>query len=406
VAFFACGLSVATGLVFGLAPLSTAIRTDSSAALTSAGRITGQPSGRRLRNALVTADLAIAFALVMVAGLLGQSLGNLYTLDAGFDPSGVLTLTPFASAAGPAKTDVGRLAYYRTLMQRVAAVPGVTSVGMVSNVPLSNIEPARVITDADDAGSSGRDADWFVVGGDYFGALRIPLLAGRPFDSRDDNASDKQSVIVSAAFAMHRLPGLDPLHRRLRFEGEKGWYEIVGVVGDVRYKRLDEPPGDAIYIPQSAFVWHYTRLVARTAGDPRGFQRAIEAAISDVDSGEGFFHEQPMDDYVSSSLAARRFPVDVLGLFGVIAVVLSAVGLYGLLGFSVLQRTQEIGVRRALGATPWNVLMLIVREASAVIVCGLAAGAIAAWTASRTISIRTFHGVAPSARRTPISCVR
>ena len=390
----ACVASIATGIAFGLAPVMMAARVDINGTLKQTSRTAGRASGHRVRTALVVVDLALAFALVMTAGLLGRSLGNLQSLDAGFDPHDVLTLTPVPTATGPARTDEGRLAHYQTLMQRLSALPGVSAAGMVSNVPLSNIEPVRVFTDLDEPGADGAHADLFVIGGRYLEAMRIALMSGGPFEDGGDTPRSADAVLVSAAFAARHFHGTDPLRHRVRLDADERWRRVVGVVGDVRYRQLDKPAGDAIYAPQSAFPRHYTRLVARTAGDPRAFQRAIVASIRDVDPAEGVFHVQPMDDYVASALAARRFPVNLLALFAAVALVLTAVGLYGVLGFTVLQRMPEIAVRRALGATEAHILIWLLRQVSTMMLVGLACGAATAWAVSRLLAGWLF-GVGP-----------
>jgi hypothetical protein len=187
-------------------------------------------------------------------------------------------------------------------MSRVREVPGVIAVGMVSNVPLSNIEPVRLRTERErDVPATFDDqVDQFVVGGDYFQALGVPLLAGRWLSGQDDTPPGR-TLLVSHSFATTRLSGLDPIGQRVHFEPDGPWSTIVGVVGDMRQHRLEGKSEPAIYIPQSAFPSHYTRLVARTSGDSKQFERAIVAAVREV--APAVFHIQPMEQYVSSALS-------------------------------------------------------------------------------------------------------
>jgi len=364
--------TIGTGLLCGLAPILAASRADTNDVLkrTSGSARTG---GNRLRNALVVADVALAFVLIMTTGLLVRSFENLRWLDGGFNSQNVLTLTPVASPSGPYRSPQDRLEYYRLLMARVREVPGVIAAGMVSNVPLSNIEPVRLRTERErDLPPTFDDqVDQFVVGGDYFQALRVPLLAGRWLSEREDT-SPGHSLLVSESFATTRLGGLDPIGQRVHFEPDGPWFTIVGVVGDIRQHRLERKSGPAIYIPQSADPSHYTRLVARTSGDPGQFEHAIVAAVREV--APAVFHIQPMEQYVSSALSDRRFAVTLIALFGILALVLSAIGLYGAIAFSVTQRTSEIGIRGALGANQRDILLLILKQAARVASAGLVLG--------------------------------
>jgi putative ABC transport system permease protein len=234
------------------------------------------------------------------------------------------------------------------------------------------------------------EVDRFVVGGDYFQALGVPLLAGRWLNGQDDSPRGG-SLLVSQSFATTRLGGLDPIGQRVHFEPGGPWSTIVGVVGDVRHHRLERRSGPAIYIPQSAFPSHYTRLVARTSGDPRQFERAIVAAVREVDPHQGVFHIQPMEEYVSSALADRRFAVTLIALFGILALALSAIGLYGAIAFSVAQRTSEIGIRGALGANRRDILLLILKQGVRVTSVGLAIGLGVGALASRFLTAWLFE---------------
>jgi putative ABC transport system permease protein len=387
----AVAATIATGLLCGLAPILTASRPNAIEVLTRTSDNAGT-GGHRLRNALVMADVALAFVLIMTTGLLVRSFDNLRSVDAGFDPHCVLTLTPVASPSGAYSSPAGRMDYYRLLMARVRELPGIIATGMVSNVPLSNIEPVRVRTERESVMPPTFDdqVDRFVVGGDYFQVLGIPLLAGRWLGGQDDTPPGR-SLLVSQSFATTRLGGLNPIGQAVHFEPNGAWSTIVGVVGDVRHHRLERRSGPAIYIPQSAFPTHYTRLVVRTSGDPRQFERAIVAAVREVDSSQGVFHIQPMEDYVSAALADRRFAVTLIALFGLLSLVLSAIGLYGAVAFSVAQRTAEIGIRCALGADHRDILMMILKQGALLTSMGLAIGLGASVLVSRFLTVWLFE---------------
>jgi putative ABC transport system permease protein len=348
-------------------------------------------------------DLALAFVLVMVAGLLGRSFQNLRMLDAGFDPHNVLTMTPVMAPDARYASPGGRLGYLRQLVEKVQNVPGVTAVGMVSNVPLSHAEPRKLRVDGESVLSDAEapTVDVFWASPDYFRALRIPLRRGR-FLTVHDGVEDPPAVLVSESFARIRFAGTDPIGRRIQLgtrQERAPWLRIAGVVGDVRYDQLDREPRQAVYQPQALNPFHYTRLVARTAGDPWRFDRAIRAAMREVDPALAVFHIQPMDDYVASSLADRSFALALIALFGVLALVLSAVGLYGLVSYSVVQRTPEIGVRAALGACRRHLVALIVRQGIVLTGTGLGLGVLAGLGLTRLLA-GFLYGVGPSDPRT------
>jgi len=235
-----------------------------------------------------------------------------------------------------------------------------------------------------------RTADVFWVSPGYFRALRIPLRRGRALDEHDGNANGQYAVLIGETLARMYFADVDPIGQQIHIGPDNPTLQIVGVVGDVRYVGLDRLPGAAVYIPQGVNAWHYTRLVARTSGDPARFERAIRAAIHDIDPAKPVFHVQPMEDYVASSIADRRFAFALIGLFGTVALLLAAVGVYGLVSYTVLQRTPEIGIRPALGATPNAVLILILRHGVSVAAGGLACGAIVALVFLRLLSSLLF----------------
>ena len=398
VLLFALAVSVVTGLVFGMAPAWFASRADVNHALKRTAGLPGRASGGRLRNALVVMDLALAFVLVLATGLLVRSFQNLRTVDAGFDPHHVLTMTPVMTPdAG--NTPEGRLAYYRQLLEKVQAVPGVTAVGMVSNVPLSHAEPMKLRIDGQSyvTDAEAPTADVFWASPDYFRALRIPLRRGR-FLTDDDGVGAPPAALVSETFARIRFPGTDPIGHRIQLGTQQDrapWSMIVGIIGDVRYDALDREPREAVYQPQAMNPFHYTRLVARTDGNPWRFERAIRAAIRQVGSAQAVFHVQPMDDYVASSLAERSFALALVALFGALALLLSAVGVYGLVAYSVVQRTPEIGVRAALGASPSDLFVLVLRQGMALTGIGVGLGLLAGFGMTRLVASFLF-GVGPS----------
>ncbi len=390
---FSLATTLLTGFIFGMVPALSASRFDLNEVLGRTGGVSGRASGARLRGAVVVVAVALAFVLVLGTGLLGRSLMNLQTADSGFDSHDVLTLT----LSGAYSSRDLRMAYLRTVVDRVAALPGVESAGTISNVPLSHVEPWPYQIDAEPRRDAGLapTADVFWVSPGYFRTMRIPLKRGRLLDERDGEPSSDRGALISETLARIEFGGVDPVGHHIRIGPGSPVLSIVGVVGDVRYAGLDRPPGAAVYVPQGVIVYHYTRLVARTHGDPIRVQRAVLAAIRDIDPAQPVFHVQPMDDYVSSSLAQRRFAFALIALFGSVAMVLAVIGIYSLVAHSVAQRTPEIGLRVALGATPRDIMTMILRQGMTLTLVGLVIGVGIALVAAPVLE-RLLFGVTPS----------
>jgi putative ABC transport system permease protein len=390
VLMFTLVTTVVTGVVFGVLPAWAASRVDVNNALKRAAGVAGRASGARVRNVLVVVDLVLAFVLVLTTSLLAKSFRNLTTLDAGFEPDNVLTMTPAPVGTARERDPEDKIEHYRRILERIRAVHGVTAAGMASNVPLSNVEPEAVRTEHD---SALRDeevppADLFWVSPGYLEAMRIPLRRGRVF-SDADNVRPAASAIVSEAFARQRLPGEDPIGRRIEIVEQnpvRVWLTIVGVVADARYAGLDRPGGEAVYLPQSQRPNHYTRIVARTAANPMMLAPAIRAAVTDTDPAETTFHVQAMTAYVSSALADRSFVLALIAMFGSLALLLAGVGVYSVVSQAVAHRTAELGIRAALGATPRALLLLVLRQGVALTAIGLLGGIAAALAAVRVVS--------------------
>ena len=393
----ALAVSIVTGCLFGMAPAWAATRVDVNDVLKDTAGVAGRSSGARLRNALVVAQVALAFVLVMATLLLGRSLQRLRAVDAGFDARGVLTLTPVLPSQGRCNSIETRLGCYRQLLEAVRTVPGVTATGFISNVPFAHIEPGPLRLDRSGPGDDGeRVTDAFWVSPDYFRALAIPLKRGR-FLTDQDGTTAPPAALVSESFAAAQFPGEDAVGRRIQVpRGEQEtWLTIVGVVGDVRYDALNREARQAVYEPLAMNPFHYTRLVVRTDGDPRRIDGAVRAALRDSGTAQAVFHVQPMEDYIASSLADRRFALTLIAVFGVLALVLSAVGLYGVMSYAVLCRTSEIGVRAALGAGRGHVLRLILRQGMSLAAAGLALGLVAGFGATRLLA-SFLYGTGPN----------
>ena len=392
----ACALaaSLLTGLLFGLMPAWRGAGADPNDALKDTGKITAGRSQRSLRDLLVMGEVALAFVLAVGAGLLGKSLLRLLHVDPGFDPHHVLTLRTFVYGERYKKPDA-ELAYERQAMARLLAQPGVEGAAMTSALPLTDydryafhIRDRRLAHD-----SEAPAADNYSVSPAYFRVMRIPLKRGRFFTDRDD-ASAPPVAIISETCARQEFPNRNPLGKQIqlgRHDDGAPWMTIVGIVGDVRQYGLDIAPRIAAYIPQAQHMDFAFSLVARTAGDPRPMEPTARAAFVAADRTLPVYEVQPLDDYLASSLAQRRFTLTLLALFGGLAVALAAVGIYGVVSCAVIARTREMGIRLALGALRHGVLVGVLRNAARLAAAGLAAGCAAALLLTRFLRTLLFE---------------
>jgi putative ABC transport system permease protein len=394
VLLFGLGISLLTGLLVGMIPAWRSSRANLNDALKRAGAPGGDPGRGGLRNLLVIAEVALAFVLVVGAGLLGKSFLRLTAVDAGFDPHHILTLTPTLTGDRYA-TPEATLRYYRQVVEKVRALPGILNAGMVSNVPLSHTEPTKFRIEGrpsvSDADAPACDLYW--TSPDYFGVLKLPLKRGRFFTDRD-GVSGSPAALVSESFANLRFPGSNAVGQRIQLGPQKEagpWFAIVGIVGDARQSGLDSEPNQAVYLPQAVDPFHYTRLVARTIGEPMRFERAVRAAIREIDPMQPVFHVQPMEDYITSSLADRTFTLALISLFGTMALLLAAVGIYGVISYMVGLRTREVGIRMALGAERRAILRIVLQDVLMLLAWGLAAGVAIAFAVMRFLSHMLFE---------------
>jgi putative ABC transport system permease protein len=387
VLWFALAASLFTGILFGLMPALRTSRADF-------GKTAGSRSRSRLRDLLVTAELALAFVLAVGAGLLGKSLVRLLNVDPGFDPHNVLTLKTHLYSVRYQKPET-ELGYDAQVFARLLATPGIESVAMTSSLPLKDFDrwgfhvrdrPAAHV-------SEDPSADNYAVSPDYFRVMRIPLKRGRLFNAQD--AADAPKVaLISEDCAREMFPNRDPIGKQIQLGGRddsKPWIAIVGIVGDVRPHGLDTALNIAAYVPQAQNMSFGFSLVARTTTDPRGLERAVRAAFLAVDPTQPVSEVRPLDDYLASSLAERRFTLALLALFGGLALTLAAVGIYGVVSFAVTSRTREMGIRMALGAERRDVLAMVLRQAGVLAGAGLAAGCAASLALTRFMAALLFE---------------
>jgi putative ABC transport system permease protein len=392
VLLFTLGISLFTGVLFGLAPLVQALRFNLNDALKEGGRgVGGSAWGRRLRGALVVAEIAVSLVVLVGAGLLVKSFSRLLNVDAGFVADKLLTANVELFHF---KEPQQRAALQREVIARIQQIPGVESVGGGSGLPPTTAQRVtRFAAEGQDASKQEVNTAYFIgISPDYFRALGTPLITGRAFDERDSEAAPKV-VIINKTLARRLFPTEDPIGKRLKLinsEQSDEWRSIAGVVGDVKYSGLDDPGEAIVYTPfaQTPFLWSY--LMIRTANDPVALIPSIRSAVSSVDPKLAALQLQPMGQLVAGAVAQPRFNMILLSSFGVLALVLAVVGLYGVMSYLVAQRTREIGVRMALGARPGDVLKLIVGHGLALAAAGVAVGLGAAFAATRVMSSLLF----------------
>jgi putative ABC transport system permease protein len=383
-------------MLFGIVPAFTAAGATLTNALKEGGRTGTAAHGARTRQVLVVVEMALALVLLVGAGLLIRSFMALMHVDPGFDPSRAITMkVTLPNAKYRANTDIR--AFFDRLFARVDALPGVEASGGISFLPLTGIGAATGFTiEGREKPAAGQEptSDVRAVSHDYFKAMGIPLVRGRFFDSRD--SGDKvRRVIVSETLVRKYFSGADPIGQRIVLGwNDMGPDEIIGVVGDVR-NGMEDAIRPATYLPPSRFAYPFTSVTVRTAGNAMSIVPAFVSAVHEIDPEVPVSDIRPMTEVLSISTAQRRMTMMLLSVFAGIALVLAAVGLYGVISYTVTQRTQEIGIRMALGAQQRDVLRMVVGQAMLLTLAGILAGAAGAFLLARLMTGLLF-GVKPA----------
>jgi len=356
--------------------------------LKDSGRGPSQTGRSRMRSALIVSEVALSLMLLVGAALLINSFVRLLRTDAGFNPTGVLALDiPLSRTRYPKEEQ--QAAAFQQIVERMKSVPGAREVALTSNVPLTdfdieltfNIEGRPPYEPGEELG-----ADYTVVSSDYFRAMSISLQRGRVFTANDTKGTP-EVLVVSDAFVQRFFPGEDPIGRRLVYDGpDKTPREIVGVVGDVRRNGLDLGVQPEVYVSYLQRPERRLNVIMKTdLADAGQLIPPARAALKAFDPNQIVWRTQTLNQLLSTSVAPRRFNMLLLGIFAAVALVLSAVGLYGVMSYSVSWRTHEIGIRMALGAKRADVLRLVVRQGMTMALIGLGIGLVGAFSLSRVL---------------------
>jgi len=378
---FTAAVALLSGIIFGFAPALTSAAVNLNEALKEGGRTGSSGRTGTLRSAFVVIEVALALVLLVGAGLLLRSFARILSTDPGFSADHVMTAQLTLPAA---KYDrlAKRTQFWDDLLQRIRVLPGVTSAGTVSFLPMNGLGSAtgfEVVGQPKPAPGQGPGATIKVVDGDYFAALGIPLRRGRLFTEAEQQTENRHAII-SETLARRFFPNQDPIgqHLLVSWYGE-GADEIIGVVGDTKMVTMEEEMYPAIYYPYSRTPYSSNTIVVRSAGSPSLVASSLVQAVHQIDPDLPVSNLRSMDDVIARSMAQRRIVMVLLAVFAAVALLLATVGIYGVMSYMVSQRTQEIGIRMALGADRGEVVGMVLVQALRLAAGGLAAGCIAAF---------------------------
>ncbi len=386
--------AILAGILFGIAPAWQISRLDRFDALKEGGRSgTAGLSRQRLRAGLVIGEVALALVLLVGAGLFLRSLASLQDVNPGFQANGVITgfvTLPPAQYGDPAK----QMAFYRGALEQLGALPGVTAVAAGMPVPFSGLGGSASFAIEGrnfPAGDPGPHGDIGYVSPNYFAALKIPIRSGRVFTGQDRETTSPVAVI-DETLAREYWPNEDPIGKHLRNGRQGPWSTIVGVVGHTKQSDL---AGDVVKGKYYYSIYQkptpFTTFVVRSGSDPVRLTNALKDGVREIDPGLAVSQIKPLPDMVSASLASRRFVVTLLGVFAAMALAMAVIGLYGVISYAVTQRTQEVGIRMALGAQPREVLRLVIGQGMQLAGIGAAAGLAVSLIFSRVLKNQLFR---------------
>jgi putative ABC transport system permease protein len=393
VLLFTFAVSLATGLLFGLAPALWSARVNLSEAIKEGARGTSSRGARRLNNAFVIAQVALSLVLLIGAGLMLQSFKNLLAVDPGFRPDNVLTGRLELSEKKYA-TSAQIHGFYERFLERVQNLPGVRAAGLCQQLPFNRVSDGTVFTVEGRELEQAPVAWWRNATPDYFAAMGIPLLKGRPF-LPTDTATSPRVAIVDEKLARSQWPNENPIGKRVKLGGGP-WMEVVGVVADVKQASLDEdisltsPSWPYLYLPASQQIQDSMYFAIRTASKPEAMISAVRSQVLALDSELPLFEVSTMEQAVARSLSTKRLTSLLLAGFAVTALLLAGLGIYGVMSLNVSNRTNEFGIRLALGARGYDVLRLVIVQGMRLAMVGVTAGLVAALWLTRLLETLLF----------------
>jgi putative ABC transport system permease protein len=392
---FTLGISLLTGVLFGVAPALQGSRTNLNNSLKEGGRSATPGRGmKRLRGALVAAEVALSLVLLTGAGLMIRTLIRLQEVNPGFNAQDLMT-AQIILPENRYREPMRKAEFFRQLSANLQGMPGIKGVGMISNLPMSGQDSRTGI------GVEGREpspteptrAHHRIVSPGYFETMQIPLVEGRLFNEMDV-AQSKPVLLVNQTMAKKYWPGQSPVGRRVMLGGTEVWREVVGVVGDVKHWGLANQVNPEMYLPVEQTPGGFMNLVVRSNGDARSLAAAVRTQVQAMDKDQPLPTMAAMDDVISQSIASRRFLMVLLGAFAGVAILLAGVGIYGVMSYTVSQRTGEIGIRMALGAQQSDIFQLVIRQGLALTAAGVVAGLGGAFWLSKFLGDMVF-GVPP-----------
>ncbi len=390
-------ITTLTGLLFGAAPVWRLFKADLNQALRDGGKgAWGAISGRRALGALVVAETALALTLLVGAGLLIRSFIQLQRVAPGFNPRNVLTaVVTLPQAVYPRPDQI--TSFYSRLLERLRAMPGAQAVAIVSSLPLAGFDSdAGFVIEGRPAPQPGQGpVAWYSsVSHDYFRTMGMRLIAGREFTERDNENAPKV-VIISETTARRHFPNENPIGRRIGNGRPEGWREIVGVTADVKHFGLSQDARASMFFPLRQLSSRRMNVVARAASDPASLTSALRGSVASIDGNLAVSNINTMEEITAQSIGQERFTLILLAVFAALALALSAAGIYGVISYSVTQRTREIGLRVALGAEAGAVLRLVIGQGMLLTLIGVGIGMAGAVALSRLMKTMLF-GVSPT----------
>jgi len=398
VMLFTLGVSVVTGLLFGLAPALQMSRTNLQETLKDGSRSgTSDMAGRTVRRALVVAEVALSLTLLVGAGLLIRSVAKLQGVDPGFEPKNVLTFN-LALPAVKYRSDTSQIQFFNQLLPTLNAVPGVRAAGVTSVMPFGGGWSTSTLSVEGVTVPEGQNGPWGdvrVVSPRFFETLRIPLKRGRLFTEQDRQGSPPV-MVIDEQFAKKYFPNADPIGKRATFGGgnskapDSSWMTIIGVVGHTAHEGLDADPRIQYYMPVAQAAGRFVSVAVSTKGDPNAVVGAVRNAVHSVDPGMPIAQVNTLDKMIEGSVGQRRLSMILLGLFSGIALLLASIGIYGVMSYSVAQRSRELGIRMALGAERASVLRLVVGQGMGLAGLGVLIGLVAAFGLTRFLAAQLY----------------